>query len=144
MKKRYGEFEQVNGAGANRLMDENERMRAGFAAICDGLERGDIGEDVTWFSDFQTLWEFCSTFIGRDEPLGVDLAAPTKADREYMQLCKDAERYRWLRERDLDTIHNGGVFAGLTPENMVVNLEHLDAAIDGAMASDNRTNEEGE
>ena len=45
----------------------------------------------------------------------------------------DAARYRWLRERDLDTIQNGGVFAGMTPRNVVLNGDDLDAAIDSAM-----------
>ena len=44
--------------------------------------------------------------------------------------AQDAARYRWLRSRDLDTIHNGGVFAGMTPKNVVLNGDDLDAAID--------------
>lgn len=48
-------------------------------------------------------------------------------------LRKDAERYRWLRERDLETIHQGGVFAGATPENLVLNGNDLDDRIDSAM-----------
>ncbi len=44
----------------------------------------------------------------------------------------DAERYRWLRARDLDTIHKGGVFAGMTPDNVVLNGEDLDNAVDVA------------
>jgi hypothetical protein len=45
----------------------------------------------------------------------------------------DARRYRYLRDRDLETIHMGGVFAGRVPENVVVNGDDLDAAIDWAM-----------
>ena len=52
---------------------------------------------------------------------------------ERDQLARDAARYRWLRERDLDTIYAGGVFAGQTPENIVLNLEDLDQAVDQAM-----------
>jgi hypothetical protein len=44
----------------------------------------------------------------------------------------DAARYRWLRGRDLDTISKGGVFAGLTPNNFVLNGEDLDREIDSA------------
>lgn len=44
--------------------------------------------------------------------------------------AQDAARYRWLRSRDLDTISKGGVFAGMTPENVVLNGPDLDAAID--------------
>ncbi|MCO2384226.1 hypothetical protein [Pseudomonas aeruginosa] len=54
-----------------------------------------------------------------------------KAENEALR--KDAARYQWLRERDLETIRQGGVFAGMTPENIVLNLEHLDAAIDAAL-----------
>ena len=46
----------------------------------------------------------------------------------------DAKRYRYLRDRDLDTIDRGGVFAGTTPQNVVINGEDLDAAIDAALA----------
>ncbi|HCF7072097.1 TPA: hypothetical protein NIJ37_004468 [Pseudomonas aeruginosa] len=51
---------------------------------------------------------------------------------EVERLRTDAARYRWLRERDLETISRGGVFAGMTPENIVLNLEDLDAEIDAA------------
>lgn len=43
---------------------------------------------------------------------------------------KYAIRYAWLRSRDLDTVHVGGVFAGQTPQNIVLNGADLDAAID--------------
>lgn len=49
-------------------------------------------------------------------------------------LSTDAVRYRWLRNRDLNTIACGGVFAGMTPDNVVLNDEDLDRAIDEAMA----------
>lgn len=48
----------------------------------------------------------------------------------------DATRYRWLRERDIDAVYQGGVFVGETPKNVVLNLEDADAAIDAAMASE--------
>jgi len=47
----------------------------------------------------------------------------------------DAERYRWLRSRDLETIRQGGVFAGMTPENIILNEEDLDQAVDAAIAA---------
>lgn len=47
----------------------------------------------------------------------------------------DAERYRWLRSRDLETISQGGVFAGMTPENIILNEEDLDQAVDAAIAA---------
>ncbi|WP_139121043.1 hypothetical protein [Pseudomonas mosselii] len=57
-----------------------------------------------------------------------------KAERD--SLLRDAERYRWMRHRNLDTISQGGVFAGQTPENLVLNEETLDEAIDAAMAKE--------
>ncbi|MGK7660679.1 MULTISPECIES: hypothetical protein [unclassified Marinovum] len=47
---------------------------------------------------------------------------------------RDAARYRWLRMRNPDSIEAGGVFAGLTPDNVVLSGEDLDQAIDAAMA----------
>ncbi|CAJ9662373.1 Lar family restriction alleviation protein [Burkholderia pseudomallei] len=43
-----------------------------------------------------------------------------------------ADRYRYLRERPLDAVSSGGVFAGKTPDNVVLNGADLDAAIDAA------------
>ncbi|HJV52771.1 MAG TPA: hypothetical protein VJ652_14990 [Noviherbaspirillum sp.] len=43
--------------------------------------------------------------------------------------------YRYLRERDLDAIHKGGVFAGLTPDNIVLNGDDLDDTIRVAMST---------
>ncbi|MCV3976398.1 ead/Ea22-like family protein [Pseudomonas aeruginosa] len=65
-------------------------------------------------------------------PLRNETLLPFFAE-DYEALRKDAERYRWLRERDLETIRQGGVFAGMTPENIVLNQEDLDAAIDAAL-----------
>ena len=49
--------------------------------------------------------------------------------------ARDAARYRWLRARDLETICQGGVFAGMTPQNVILNGQDLDAAIDAALAA---------
>jgi hypothetical protein len=52
------------------------------------------------------------------------------------QQCTNARyaaRYRWLRERDLDTISKGGVFAGLMPHKLVLSGSDLDKAIDSAI-----------
>jgi hypothetical protein len=48
----------------------------------------------------------------------------------------DAMRYHWLRNRPLDSISAGGLLAGMTPENYVVNGPALDAEIDAAMAKE--------
>ena len=69
--------------------------------------------------------------------MGFELAAAEEIKKELMALGTDvslqrenAARYSWLRERDLGTLRDGGGFAGVTPENMVLNGEDLDAAID--------------
>ena len=49
------------------------------------------------------------------------------------QVLEYAKRYAWLRERDLNTLHEGGVFAGRTPHNVVLNGADLDEAIDAGM-----------
>ena len=49
--------------------------------------------------------------------------------------ARDAARYRWLRARDLETIGQGGVFAGMTPQNVILNGQDLDDAIDAALAA---------
>jgi Lar family restriction alleviation protein len=45
-------------------------------------------------------------------------------------LLRDAMRYRKLRDADINAIHKGGVFAGLTPDNVVINGADLDIAVD--------------
>ncbi|HCF0038553.1 hypothetical protein [Pseudomonas aeruginosa] len=64
-----------------------------------------------------------------DPPDGGNVSIPEQIRR----MAKDAARYRWLRERDLETIRQGGVFAGMTPENIVLNQDDLDAEIDAAL-----------
>jgi len=41
-----------------------------------------------------------------------------------------AVRYAMLRAAPIDAIRSGGVFAGQTPQNIVLNGDDLDAAID--------------
>ncbi|EPH0891673.1 hypothetical protein V4W33_30660 [Pseudomonas aeruginosa] len=80
--------------------------------------------------DMKNDWMFkpVISYLAAANPAAVfDLIA------EIEHLRKDAARYRWLRERDLETIRQGGVFAGMTPKNIVLNLEHLDAEIDAAL-----------
>jgi len=53
---------------------------------------------------------------------------------EVHRLRKDAARYNVLRQADVDTVHNGGLFAGLTPENIVINGRDLDERVDAVLA----------
>lgn len=55
------------------------------------------------------------------------------AEAEISRRITDAERYQWLRSRPLDTIRSGGVFAGETPRNIVLNGDDLDERIDAAI-----------
>lgn len=70
---------------------------------------------------------------------GVTIEASEEAEHIAALISKStgigryAERYSWLRDRDLSTIHQGGVFAGKTPENLVLSGDDLDAAIDAQM-----------
>ncbi len=47
--------------------------------------------------------------------------------------ARDAARYRYLREQPIDSIERGGIFVGLTPQNIVANGADLDARMDAAM-----------
>ncbi|MFY9960569.1 hypothetical protein [Pseudomonas sp.] len=53
---------------------------------------------------------------------------------EVKALRRDAERYQVLRQADIDTIENGGLFAGLTPDNLVINGHDLDVRTDEVIA----------
>ncbi|MBD8671667.1 hypothetical protein [Pseudomonas lurida] len=54
---------------------------------------------------------------------------------ENRTLHKNAERYLVLRQADVDTIQNGGLFAGLTPDNIVINGHDLDDRVDALIAA---------
>lgn len=67
------------------------------------------------------------------DPFDEDSAAYDDGKMAMCQPCADkidAKRYRYLRARDLDTIHKGGIFAGMTPDNSVLSGKELDIAID--------------
>lgn len=56
--------------------------------------------------------------------------------REREAEAADARRYRYLRSRDLNAVHRGGLFAGKTPENIVINGVDLDRRCDVAIAEE--------
>ncbi|MDM4768651.1 hypothetical protein [Solimonas sp. SE-A11] len=73
---------------------------------------------VTWEQSAREAWKRCE-----------DL-------HQHLQEAQaSATRYTWLRSRDLETITRGGVFAGLTPDNVILNGVTLDDAIDKASAA---------
>jgi len=65
----------------------------------------------------------------------------TDHDRKIIALRKDAQRYHYLRNADVDAVKKGGLFAGLTPQNLVLNGCDLDEEIDKRLASQNSINE---
>mgnify|MGYP000173545714 CR=1 FL=1 len=82
--------------------------------------------------------EMADAGLAKSRDKSLDTLTNTEAMRQIiiaaLKAEEDAARYRFLRERDLDTIKGGGVFAGMTPDNVVLNGEDLDAAIDAARA----------
>lgn len=69
------------------------------------------------------------TFLCIKPACGTDCCGCSCAISPEQQL-KYAARYAWLRTRPLESIVTGGVFAGLTPDNVVLNGEDLDTVID--------------
>jgi hypothetical protein len=70
-------------------------------------------------------------FIGREQASSILTYLQYGAAMDDVQvLRRDAERYRKLRSVDINAIRKGGVFAGLTPDNVVINGEDLDIAVD--------------
>ncbi|KSO59644.1 hypothetical protein [Pseudomonas aeruginosa] len=109
------------------LIAEIERLNALLKA--EKYAYKDKQKHYEWLEE--DLKECASALPGTyymDPPDGGNVSIPEQIRR----MAKDAARYRWLRERDLETISRGGVFAGMTPENIVLNLEDLDAEIDAA------------
>ena len=49
------------------------------------------------------------------------------------QLEADARRYRYLRGVNINAVFDGGIFAGKTPDNVVINGVDLDLEIDCIM-----------
>ncbi|KVW15436.1 hypothetical protein WK91_18550 [Burkholderia cepacia] len=97
---------------------------------------------VLWASDLAPkLLALLATHPGQPEPRAEGTHGNTTMD-ECMASLLDrlevaevyADRYRYLRERPLDAVSDGGVFAGKTPDNVVLNGADLDAAIDAARA----------
>lgn len=107
-----------------RTEEERDRLKA------ENCAHKDTQKHCEWL--VQGLKECASALPGTyymDPPDGGNVSIPEQIRR----MAKDAARYRWLRERDLETIRQGGVFAGMTPENIVLNQEDLDAEIDAAL-----------
>lgn len=110
--------------------------------------------------DREELLAYAAAYTGRGDDCGrlarmvVESTPPINADAAHRCIspacgtdCSDcsgalkpaaifryAKRYAYLRERSLDAIKSGGVFAGMTPDNVVLNGDDLDTEIDAALA----------
>lgn len=58
------------------------------------------------------------------------------SQKQIDRLSRDAERYQYLRSKSLETINEGGVFAGMTPENLILNGTDLDESIDNEIVDE--------
>lgn len=55
---------------------------------------------------------------------------------ELSELIAGNARYVYLRTRDIESISKGGIFAGKTPDNIVLNGSDLDVAVDAGIADE--------
>ena len=98
-----------------------------------------IAQAAAGFSDVSLAPDVVLELIAENKRLRAgmrgdyDLDAWLDWTQEADGLRKDADRYQWLRGRDLETVRNGGIFAGMTPENVILNGLDLDQRIDFAM-----------
>lgn len=93
---------------------------------------------MTYGADCRGAWVLGSACGKCQRCIDTAPAAFAAFRRDLASQRPDAMRYRWLRDRDVDTIDKGGIFAGMTPKNVVLNGAELDAAIDAAMAEEKR------
>lgn len=144
------QLEAIGAGGVGQLM-AHEHVRQPAAAMLTASERAVERDEL-----LKVALNFIETLTGMQPP-PIEIAPPevfaplrdfvdriqAVTDRRNSQLRKQkpptdqqiayAKRYEWLRSRNLDAISSGGVFAGMTPENVVLNDVDLDAAIDAAM-----------
>lgn len=128
--------------------------REAFKALAESANAvtGDVRVDVTITSDAgpnQAEIDAVTAFMGMATPAAIlallaqiDLLKAENQCRvrqverlvdEAESLRQNADRYLVLRQADVDTVHTGGLFAGLVPENMVINGEDLDQRADAAI-----------
>jgi hypothetical protein len=116
------------------LLSEIERLRAGVAAIQRATVEGRVCDDVAWFDDIETLFDFCDGLLNPPQPAPAGIRMATSG------VLADAVRYRYLRGRPDDQIGKGGIFAGMTPATgsggYILNGDDLDRAVDGAIGRD--------
>ena len=109
-----GDFVDSNGHSAKMLKATHDLMRA-------------LGSRMEAKLEDAAKAHCCVSPVCGDSCCDCNGALPQEMVRKY------AKRYAYLRERSLDAIKSGGVFAGMTPDNVVLNGGDLDAAIDAAL-----------
>jgi len=154
------QLEAIGAGGVGQLM-AHEHVKQPAAAMLTASERAVERDEL-----LQVALNFIETLTGMQPP-PIEIAPPevfapfrdfvdriqAVTDRRNSPLRKQkpptdqqiayAKRYEWLRSRDLDAIGSGGAFAGMTPENVVLNDVDLDAAIDAAMEHAHGIGKEG-
>lgn len=122
----------------SRLQGEVNRLNAAQPAAQPAdaqpfayLARAESGNTIIWSVDLATVKTAAEKYRRPLEALYLG-PATVKESVTVAGEAQDAARYRWLRDRDLGTVQRGGVFAGMTPANVVLNGEDLDSAIDAA------------
>ena len=144
---RLPQSESFNAAAATELQTQHFRIKE-LEAILESVGAGGVSaQRVTQAKDHIAQDR---KMVAAQEPFGYFKAEPfgwrdcAETDEGAIALydapqpqadARDAERYRFLRSRDLETVNNGGVFAGVTPDNIVLNGTDLDAEIDAAIAA---------
>lgn len=151
---------ELERARDDRRDEFTSLTRALHTANCDiELLRGKVDNNVwAWQADetdhLESMSKRMSVLIFAGDLRALLSISRAEAERERDELVQkmyqleserdalraDAERYQWLRGRDLNTIAAGGVFAGMTPQNIVINGADLDSRIDAERAAEGNPN----
>jgi hypothetical protein len=118
--------EYVYGRPTGETLQEAGGVMVTLAALC--LAHG-VSMNTAAETELERVWGKVDLIRAKQAAKPRGSALPVYVEPGNL----DALRYRYLRSRDLDTIADGGVFAGTTPRNMVLSGGDLDRAVDDAM-----------
>ena len=123
-----------------KLAGQRAKGYRGWNNDCTQQRLSDLLRDCVEKGDPVDVANFCAFLLARGEtiaPRAGDAATFEQRMSDWQHGdALDATRYRWLRSRDLKTISQGGVFAGMTPQNVILNEEDLDQAVDAAIEAE--------
>ena len=142
---------------------EIERLRLGYRAIMEGLIAGRVGgDDVVWYDNIETLFDFCDVMINGNEPrqfhelksledraLTAESAAAAAMERERDSFQKyiDANEAHIEAVKLLSRVHKLGQTAGWRrmPTGMLFSATELATDIASAIraAGETKTAESG-